>query len=252
MRFDGKRVLMTGGSGGIGVRLCERLHNAGADVTVIGRTQILHLPVETIYGDLSSPESLEAVTATVAEEPWDILINLAGVQHFGAFEHEPTHHLADTYMVNLIAPALLIQAIAPGMKARGGGCIANVGSVFGSINFAHFASYSSSKAGLHGLSQALRREYADHGIDVLYIAPRAVKTPFNSPKVLEYARLTKMHMDEPDRVAARIVTAIRRRTPEVYIGFPESLFVRINSVAPALIDNALAGNDRQAALLVQD
>jgi len=56
-------------------------------------------------------------------------------------------------------------------------------------------------------------------------------------------------MDEPEYVARRIVKAIRNRSPEVYIGFPESLFVRINAVAPSLVDFALAKNDRRASEL---
>ena len=56
-------------------------------------------------------------------------------------------------------------------------------------------------------------------------------------------------MDDPEYVARRIVRAIKRRSPEVYIGFPESLFVRINAIAPRLVDMALARNDRRASEL---
>ena len=152
-------------------------------------------------------------------------------------------------MVNLVAPARLAQAVLPGMKARKHGQIANVGSIFGSINFAHFASYSSAKAGMRALSQSLRRELAGTGVGVTYVAPRAVATPFNSAKVDEYARLTGMAVDDPDAIADRIVAAIRSDRRDVYLGFPESLFVRLNALAPGLIDGALKSNDLKARAL---
>jgi len=135
------------------------------------------------------------------------------------------------------------------MKARGAGQIVNVGSIFGSINFAHFATYSSAKAGLRGFSQALRRELSGTGIDVTYVAPRAVRTALNSPAVMEFARLTHMNMDAPEAIAARIVAAARARKRDVYFGFPEALFVRVNALFPGLVDGALAANDRKAARL---
>ena len=130
---------------------------------------------------------MEAVAAAVGDRQWDVLINIAGVQHFGPLEQQTPEHLLASYMVNLVAPARLAQAVLPGMKARGRGQIANVGSIFGSINFAHFATYSSAKAGMRALSQSLRRELAGTGVGVTYVAPRAVATPFNAAKVSQAA-----------------------------------------------------------------
>jgi len=135
------------------------------------------------------------------------------------------------------------------MKARGRGHIVNIGSVFGSINFAHFVTYSSAKAGLRGFSEGLRREVAGSGIDVTYVAPRAVRTPFNGDDVLRLAAATRMNMDEPEAVAKRILRAISRHEKDVYIGFPESLFVRLNALMPRLVDVALASDDRKARAL---
>jgi short-subunit dehydrogenase len=152
-------------------------------------------------------------------------------------------------MVNLIAPVILTQAVLPKMKARGRGHIVNIGSTFGAINFAHFATYSSSKAGLQGFSEALRREIDGQGIDVTYVAPRAVKTPLNTEKVMQFAAITKMNMDSPEYVVAKIIEAISARKKDVYIGFPESLFVRINAIFPAVVDKALVANDKKARTL---
>ncbi|WP_374574924.1 SDR family NAD(P)-dependent oxidoreductase [Phenylobacterium sp.] len=248
MPFDGKRILLTGGAGGLGSLIGHQLVAEGAHVTVLDRAR------PTTYGhfmqhDLGSAEGLEAAAADVAARDWDVVVNLAGIQHFGPFERQSPEHLTASYLVNLIAPVRLSQAVLPKMKARGSGQIVNVGSIFGSINFAHFVTYSSAKAGLRGFSQALRRELSGTGVDVTYVAPRAVRTALNSPAVMEFAKLTHMNMDAPEKIAERIVGAIRARKRDVYFGFPEALFVRVNALFPGLVDGALAANDRKAARL---
>ncbi len=250
-RKDGlehKEVLLTGGSGGLGRLICRDLVARGAKVTVLDRVAPAEA-VSFVSHDLSSAEGIEAAAADVGRFPWDIAINLAGMQHFGPIEDQSPGHLLASYMVNLIAPVRLTQAVLPGMRRSGRGQIVNIGSIFGSINFAHFATYSSAKAGLRGFSQALRREVAGSGIAVTYIAPRAVRTPLNSARVMEFARLTGMNMDEPAAIAARIVAVVEARKPEAFFGFPESLFVRVNAILPGLVDAALAANDRKAAAL---
>lgn len=248
MRFEGKAVLLTGGAGGLGGLIAQQLEREGARVCVLDRVA----PARTagyMRHDLSTPDGIEAAAAAVAERPCDILFNLAGIQHFGPFEQQSPEHLVATYMVNLVAPARLTQAVLPRMRARGDGQVVNIGSIFGSINFANFVTYSSAKAGLRGLSQALRRELAGSGIDVTYIAPRAVNTALNTAKVQEFARLTGMRMDQPAAVARRILDVVAARKREAYLGFPEALFVRLNALLPGLVDKALVAGDRKAARL---
>ncbi|HET9159365.1 MAG TPA: SDR family NAD(P)-dependent oxidoreductase, partial [Caulobacteraceae bacterium] len=167
----------------------------------------------------------------------------------GPLEAQPSESLYKTYLINLVAPARLAQAVLPAMKRQHAGRIVNIGSIFGSISFAHFASYSSSKAGLRSLSQAMRRELAETGVGVTYVAPRAVKTPLNSAKVLEFARLTGMAMDEPGKIARLIVEAVETDRTDVYLGFPEALFVHVNALFPRLVDRALRSGDAKARSL---
>jgi short-subunit dehydrogenase len=249
MRFDNRRVLITGGAGEIGRILSDELAREGASVVVLDRQPPRDQRIRFAACDLSTSEGLDHACAQARALPCDILVNLAGVQHFGPIEGQASEDLARTFSVNLLAPVRLTQAVLPEMRARGDGQIVNVGSIFGSINFAHFATYSSSKAGLRGFSQALRRELSGTGVDVTYIAPRAVRTAFNTPKVLEFASITGMAMDAPDKVARRMADAIAGRRRDVYLGFPEALFVRLNALAPALVDRALAASDRRVAKL---
>ncbi|WP_168076983.1 SDR family NAD(P)-dependent oxidoreductase [Caulobacter sp. SSI4214] len=247
--LDGKTVLITGASGGLGALVAEQLRAEGARIVALGRSRPAGSIDQFLRHDLSTPEGIEAAAQAVADRPWDLLVNLAGAQHFGPVEQETPAQLVSGYLVNLVAPVRLAQAVAPGMKARGSGQIVNIGSIFGSINFAHFATYSSAKAGLRGFSQALRRELAGTGVDVTYVAPRAVRTAMISERVLEFAKLTQMHIDPPEATAARIVAAIKARRRDVYLGFPEAFFVRLNALLPGLVDRALSANDRKAARL---
>jgi len=83
----------------------------------------------------------------------------------------------------------------------------------------------------------------------VYMSVQVTTTVANSAKVLEFAALTKMALDDPDTVADRIVDAVAGRRREVYLGFPEALFVRLNAILPALVDRALSSSDRRVAKL---
>ena len=249
MPLENKSVILTGGAGGIGALVAGELSKLGAHLTVVDRVEKLPYDADYIRGDLSTVQGIADVATALRALDADVLINLAGIQYFGPFEGQALEHVQFSYTVNLVAPVALAQAVVPKMKRRHDGHIVNIGSIFGSISYAHFVTYSSAKAGLRSFSEALRRELNGTGIEVTYIAPRAVKTPLNSSRVMEYAALTKMAMDEPAGVAKRIAEAIAGRKKDVYIGFPESLFVRLNAVLPRMVDAAVVKSDRQASTL---
>ncbi len=247
MKCSGKTVAITGGAGGIGSLLVRRILEADGKVIIIDRANGTSMPgVEYIQGDLSTAEGVAHVAAVLTQHQPDILINLAGIQYFGLFDKQDPLHVARMFQVNLIAPTLLAQSVIPAMRQRGGGQIVNIGSVFGAIPFAYFVTYSSAKAGLKAFSEALRRELAGSGIVITHIAPRAVKTALNDQKVMALAARTKMQMDAPELVAERIMQAVEADAKDVVIGFPESLFTRINALSPRLVDGALVKNDRIA------
>jgi short-subunit dehydrogenase len=249
MRLKGKKVVMTGGAGGIGSLVSKGLIAAGVDLHVVDRAERVPFDAGYLKGELSTAEGIADVAASIAAVEPDVLINLAGIQYFGPFDSQTDDHVLLNYMVNLVAPVMLTKAVLPAMRKRGSGHIVNIGSVFGSISFAHFVTYSSAKAGLRAFSEALRREVEGSHIAVTYIAPRAVKTGLSSGTVMEYAKLTSMNMDKPEYTARQIVKAIRARKKDVYIGFPESFFVRVNALMPRIVDAALAKNDRKAKTL---
>jgi short-subunit dehydrogenase len=252
-----RRIVLTGAGGGIGSQLVALLLQAGARLTLVDRqgntlqslqdahgTDRVHVVTADITGD-GEPERVIREAQHV-HGGVDILVNAAGINPFGVYAQQDAGLIRATMEVNLLAPMLLARAALPGMLAQGSGQIVNIGSTFGSIGFAWFTAYSASKFALRGFSQALRRELDGTGIAVSYIAPRAVKTAINSQQVYAMARTVRMNMDEPELVARHILQAIRERRKECYIGFPESLFARINALLPGIVDRALRKQNRSA------
>jgi len=253
MNLKDKRILITGAAGGIGSKLVTLLAERGARLGLLNRSGPSIASLQRRVHTLPSEAFIIEADITVAEDRQravqrmhevfggiDVLINLAGMLDFKLFSETDSAMIPRLLQLNLEAPMQLIREVLPGMIAQGSGRIVNIGSMFGSIGFPGFAAYSASKFALRGFSQALRRELAGSGVGITYVSPRAVKTPFNPEVVHMMAERGMMRMDEADWVAARILRAIEKEKNEAYLGFPESLFARINSVLPRIVDRALA------------
>jgi short-subunit dehydrogenase len=252
MQLTNQRIVITGAGGGIGKALTTELASKGARLCLLVRHSNQAVPplnldtardaqIVTWACDVSKAEQREKAVNAL-ERSWggaDVLINLAGVLDFRSFQEQDPAMLQRMVQVNIEAPMQLTRAFLPGMLERGHGRIVNVGSMFGSIGFPFFAAYSATKFALRGYSQALRRELVGTGVGVTYVSPRAVNTPLNPPVVHEMASKGMMRMDEPGPVAKAIVQAIEQERSECYVGFPESLFARVNALLPGLVDLAL-------------
>lgn len=246
--LEERRVVLTGAAGGIGSLVAVRLRGLGAHVTGIDRIDCTNCD-DAIAGDLASPEGLKTLAQALSARHVDMLINSAGVQYFGPAERQSQDSMWMGYAVNLIAPVALAAAVLPQMKVRGEGHIVNIGSVLGSINYPYFAAYSSSKAGLEGYSEGLRRELHGLGIAVTHFCPRAVNTAFNNDAVNRFLALAGMKADDPAFVADRIVAAIVARRSYASIGFKEQLFAAVNALLPSVIDAGLASQTVKARRL---
>jgi len=255
MKVKNRRLVLTGAAGGMGQILARELHARGARLALVdANADALSAVAEQLDGalavssDLSTAKGCQVVADQCREllGGVDMLVNLAGLNSFAAYEDETAEKIELMMHVNLLAPMWLSRALLPEMQQRNSGHIVNVGSTFGSIGFAYFAAYSASKFGLRGFSEALRRELADTGVQVSYIAPRAVKTAMNSDAVNHMGKATGMNMDEPEAIVAKIISAIEADKKDAYFGFPESLFVRVNAILPRLVDGALAAQNRIA------
>jgi len=257
MKLEDAKVVLTGAGGGIGSELALRLASRGARLALMDRseaalqqtvgriTEFAHRPQVFAVDLLDAAERTAAADRAMRQLGGvDLLINNAGLLSFRPFAEEDPEVINRIVQLNTLVPMQLTRQLLPAMLDRGSGRIVNIGSTFGSIAFAWFAAYSTSKFALRGFSEALRRELENTGVGVTYVAPRAVKTKLNSSAIYRMAEATRMNMDEPGWVADRIVSAIRKETKEVYLGFPESLFVRINALWPRLVDGATKKQNR--------
>ena len=254
MKLKGKLILLTGASGGIGKAIARRLSAQGARLILVGRStqQLNTLARElnvlanqgfVLQADITSRSGRDTIrTALLAlQEPLDALINCAGVNLFGLLEDNDPEAIEQLINTNVIATILLTQLVQPFVNINSGR-IVNIGSSFGGLGYPGFSAYCASKFALRGFSEALRRELSDSQIQVAHLAPRATNTSLNSDAVYAMNRELGTAMDEPDVVAAQLelmLTAKRMRDRN--IGWPERLFLRINSIFPRIIDNALRG-----------
>lgn len=258
MNLSGKRILLTGATGGIGEIIAQKLAKKGAILALVGRDKTkldaLKANIDAaggravcIVADLSLEGAAQQVTAQAKEQlgDIDILINNAGVLDFIAFENQTETRIAQMIHTNVTALIQLSNAILPAFQAKNQGHFVFVGSVFGSLGFPHFATYCASKFAVHGFSQALRRELVDTKIGVTYIAPRGIKTPMNDANTVAMWKKSGNKMDAPETVAEIIVKALENEKQEVFIGQPQSFFAWLNGVAPRLVN---IGLKKQTAL----
>lgn len=257
MHLQDRCILLTGATGGIGRAAALQLAARGARLWLSGRREeeLLALAAqirreggraEVLAADLTAPGAARDLIARLRgfEVRLDMVINCAGAMHFGYFESTPPEAIEQLWRTNVLAPMQLVQAALP-MLRQGGGLVVNVGSIFGSIAFPCFATYSSTKFALRGFSEALRRELSGSGVEVLYFAPRYTRTALNSGAVSDMASALAMNQDEPETVGSALVEAIERNRKERYLGWPEKLFVRINAWFPRLVDAALRKQGQQ-------
>jgi short-subunit dehydrogenase len=252
MNLQGKRILITGAAGGLGQELALQLASQGAILALLDRnaekSTLLCSKINqnggqaiSIINDFSAEDASDVVINEAIKQLGniDILINSAGVLDFTAFATQNQARITQIMYVNAIVPMQLARVLLPKFLERNTGHIVNIGSIFGSIGFPHYASYSASKFALRGFSQALRRELFDSKIKVTYIAPRAIKTPINNQASSQMMEATKTTMDDAVFVAKEIITAIIQQKDEHYIGQPESFFARLNGIFPSLVSNGL-------------
>ena len=242
------RALLTGASGGIGLALAQRLASEGAHLLLVGRRleplqpllQRFPQNVQLVQADIASRAGRDALVAAAQNfGGLNCLINAAGVNRFGLLDQQDEQQIAELIDLNVTATLQLTQRLLPLLRAQRRALVINVGSTFGTIGYPGFTAYCASKFALRGFSEALRRELADTNVRVLYFAPRATRTPMNAPSVVAMNDELGVAMDDPEKVAAELLQAIRHEQEERYLGWPERLFVRLNGLLPRVVDQAL-------------
>ena len=180
-----KTVLITGCSSGIGREAAHAFNEEGwtvyatarnpADIETLGEAGC-----ELATLDVTDQRDVDRVVDRILDEEGaiDALVNNAGYGQFGPIEDVSTAKVHRQFDVNVYGPHRLIKAVLPGMRRERDGTIINVSSVAGRVSFPGGGVYSGSKFAIEAMSDALRNEVAEFGIDVVVVQPGPVKTNF--------------------------------------------------------------------------
>ncbi len=169
-------ILVTGASKGIGRAIANELISIG-NIFVTGRNENA---LKTIgakgYCTCDLIKDIHLLQKFIIENDIDVLINNAGEYIYGAIDSSKEEDIERIFATNLLSPVKLISSVVPFMKQHKWGRIINIGSISGVMGEAYASLYSSSKAGLIGLTKALALELAEYNITVNTINPGWVET----------------------------------------------------------------------------
>lgn len=169
-------ILVTGASRGIGRAIAEELAQT-AQVFVTGRSEANLKSLKAAdYCVCDLSQSIDVLVDFVKVNEIDVLVNNAGEYVYGEIDKMTPAEVDRIFQVNLLSPVKLISAVVPQMKKNKWGRIVNIGSISGVMGEANASLYSSSKAGLLGLTKALALELAEYNITVNTINPGWVDT----------------------------------------------------------------------------
>lgn len=232
MKLQGKTILLTGGTDGIGLRLARQLREKGADLIVTGRTPERIAAArsdgfEVIAADLAGPEGVEALLAGLGGRPIDVLINNAGMGTAHDFREAPPVEADDerTLWLNVHAPIRLIGRLMPVLRARPEAMIVNVTSGLAIAPNAGSPLYCATKAALRSYTMALREQLKGTGVHVLEALPPLVDTAMTAGR--------GSNKLAPEECARQIIAAMESCANEANVGMVKVLRA-VYSLSPAL------------------
>jgi short-subunit dehydrogenase len=213
MEIEGKRVLITGASRGLGRALVTAFVDAGAVEVIAGARKpedlqaLKSASATPVQLDVTIDDDVEALSRLGAI---DILINNAGVAGFGNPLKMDFAAVENEVAVNYLGVLRVTRSVAPGMIAKGHGVIVNVATAFAKINLPLVGTYCATKAALLSLGQALRAHLSDHGVKVITVMPTTIDTDMS--RGANVPKMTKEY------VAGEILAAIREERHDPPIG----------------------------------
>jgi NAD(P)-dependent dehydrogenase (short-subunit alcohol dehydrogenase family) len=265
--FDGKSVLIFGGSRGLGLVIARELVNEGARVTLAARDREELERAQFEFSDGITPSivpcdirdraDVEAAVAQVISQHGviDVLINDAGIIEVGPFEHMSVGDFEDALRTHFWGPLFSIMAALPHMRRTGARRIVNISSIGGKIAIPHLLPYSASKFALTGLSEGLRAELAADGFAVTTVCPGLMRTgsTYNAQfKGNHREEFTWFHIADSlpvitisaRRAARQIIDACRHGDPELVITSVARAAVLFNAISPAATARLMAAVNR--------
>jgi uncharacterized protein len=173
VKLEGKTVLVTGASRGIGRSLALELEERGSRV-LAGRRD----DGPGVWMDLGSRDTIDEACDALGEElrGIDVLVNNAGAFAGGQLERQDVDELYNLFQVNLVGLVHLTRRVLPAMLERGSGKIVNHSSLVAYFRFPGISTYSASKAGVTAFTESLRRELRGTGVTTLEVVTGGVDT----------------------------------------------------------------------------
>ncbi len=263
--FQGKRVLITGGSSGIGLAAAQQLNAQGAELILVARDvgklreakdSLLSSPggsgaaVELLPFDLADKSALvEAVRSL--DGPVDILINNAGITRPGNFLELPEDCFESMMRVNYLGAVELTRLLLPPMIEKKQGSVAFVSSLLGLMGIWGYTAYAASKFAVRGFAECLRSELKPHNVSVTVCYPPDTDTPqhegekpFLPPETVAQAGTAGLLT--ADYVAECLLAGIADRRFEVIPGLQAKFAATMNRLAPGLVHSVLDWDARKA------
>jgi NAD(P)-dependent dehydrogenase (short-subunit alcohol dehydrogenase family) len=185
-----KTILITGASSGFGRDTAETLHRAGHTVYasmrgVQGKNRraaeaLRNLGIKTVELDVSDDASVEAGVENVLAEAGkiDVLVNNAGIASAGVTEAFTTEQAKAIFDTNVIGLLRVTRSVLPSMRQRRDGLIINIGSILGRVTFPFVGIYGASKFAVEALTDSLRYEVSQLGVEVVEVQPSGYPTNF--------------------------------------------------------------------------
>jgi short-subunit dehydrogenase len=227
MLLNGRRVLLTGASRGIGAALARAFADRGAELALVARaSEQLELVAKETGGtaypcDLSVLEAVPELVERVG--PVDVLVNNAGVANVGWYLDRTQDEIDQMTTVNLLAPMRLCRLVIPGMIDRGRGHVVNISSMAAVIAPPGLATYSATKAGLSHFTAGLRADLRDHPISFTTVTLGSVSTEMDD-EARSYGPMRHMaakskgrDITPMDDFVNAVLTGIERDRPEVRV-----------------------------------
>jgi 3-hydroxybutyrate dehydrogenase len=231
--LEGKTVLVTGSTSGIGRGIAEAFAGQGCNIVLngFGDPAEIEALIAQIAGmhdvkvrydgaDMSKPDAIEAMMARAIREfgAIDVLVNNAGIQHVAPIEEFPVEKWNAIIAINLVASFHTIRHALPSMKQRRWGRIINVASAHALVASPFKSAYVAAKHGIAGLIKTVALEVAERGVTVNAVCPGYVLTPLVEQQI-------------PDTAKARGITEEEVVRDVLLAAQPTKQFVTVNEVA---------------------